>query len=343
MKKNRIDLAKTKIFRETEIRPAQFDKERDLAYAADLRWLLRRRSKFVDIKCPACNSSRYNIAWHKNKLRYLECKKCETVYISPRPTPRILRDFYQNSAGYEFWNKYIFPTSESARRKHIFKPRVQKLIELCKRFKTKRNLFVEVGSGYGTFAEEVAKTKFFKKVIAIEPSPELAETCRNKGLNVIEKPVEEVELIKKADVVASFEVIEHLFSPGEFISNCSRILSTNGFLMVTCPSIKGFDNATLGPLASAVDHEHLNYFHPDSLAFLFSRHGFDVVEKLTPGKLDAELVRKEILKGNFSTENYPFIKQILIDRWDEIGKNFQKFLADNNLSSHLWIVGKKIV
>jgi len=37
---------------------------------------------------------------------------------------------------------------------------------------------------------------------------------------------------------------------------------------------------------------------------------------------------------NLSTQ--PFLQQILIDEWDRVGGAFQQFLADNQLSSHMW-------
>lgn len=70
--------------------------------------------------------------------------------------------------------------------------------------------------------------------------------------------------------------------------------------------------------------------------------GFEVVEILTPGKLDAELVRKKILRDDSGIFlNRPFIRHILVDKWKSLGNSFQRFLADNNLSSHLWVVAKK--
>ena len=95
-------------------------------------------------------------------------------------------------------------------------------------------------------------------------------------------------------------------------------------------------------LSENVDTEHLNYFNPDSLTKLFNSCGFEVIEKLTPGELDAELVRKKILEGRLNLSDNYFLKQILIDNWNQVGDNFQKFIKDNSLSSHLWIVAKKL-
>ena len=112
--------------------------------------------------------------------------------------------------------------------------------------------------------------------------------------------------------------------------------------MLTCPNIQGFDLMTLGASASAVDHEHLNYFNPQSLSRLVGSCGLKVLETLTPGRLDAELVRNKILSGEFDVSNQPALKHILVDEWDKIGKSFQDFLAENNFSSHLWVVAKKL-
>tara|TARA_B100000315_G_scaffold235618_1_gene250710 strand:- start:87 stop:260 length:174 start_codon:yes stop_codon:yes gene_type:complete len=47
---------------------------------------------------------------------------------------------------------------------------------------------MEVGAGFGTFCEEIKAKAFFGQIIAIEPIPALAESCREKSLKVIEKP-----------------------------------------------------------------------------------------------------------------------------------------------------------
>jgi hypothetical protein len=60
----------------------------------------------------------------------------------------------------------------------------------------------------------------------------------------------------------------------------------------------------------------------------------------TPGKLDAELVRKAVLRGNLDLEAQPFLQTVLVDRWDELGEPFQQFLAASKLSSHLWLVAR---
>ena len=184
-------------------------------------------------------------------------------------------------------------------------------------------MLLEVGAGFGTFCEEARRPPSFRRVIAVEPSPELAASCRQRGLEVINLPVEQVELEnERIDVIAAFEVIEHLLAPQQMIAQCYRLLSPGGLLVLTCPSCRGFDVMTLGPLSTTVDSEHLNYFRPESLSHLVSRCGFSVLEVFTPGKLDAELVRKKAISGELDLSGQPFLREVLVERSEErrVGK-----------------------
>jgi len=201
---------------------------------------------------------------------------------------------------------------------------------------------LEVGAAYGTFCEEMKTRGHFKRIIAVEPTPDLAKTCREKGIETIETPIE--KLVVKPDgffdVIVSFEVIEHLFSPKDFLLHCGRMLKPGGLFIVTCPNSEGFDIAVLGHLCNNVDHEHLNYFNPRSLAILMENCGYAVLESHTPGRLDAELVRNKILSGEMGVSQQPFLKQVLVDSWETVGNAFQEFLSKNGLSSHLWMAAK---
>lgn len=328
--------------RETDIRPDHLMRGQAERFETDIRRLMQYRDSFVHVPCPACKSMDAYRSFEKCGLSYVTCSNCATMYINPRPTPAILKKYYATSENYQYWNKYIFPASEDARRERIFRPRAERVVEICHRYNIPTNVLLEVGAGFGTFCEEVLRTGLFKRVIAVEPAPDLAETCRRKGLEVIQLPIEQTHFERETiNIVAGFEVIEHLFDPRDFLNSCGSVLGTGGLAIITCPNVKGFDIVVLQALSDTIDAEHLNYFHPSSLSLLLGECGFEVLEVQTPGKLDAELVRKKALKGEFDLSSQPFLKQVLIDEWDRRGNPFQQFLADNQLSSHMWLVARK--
>lgn len=331
----------SEVLRETEIRPDDLMAEQARRYAADVARLLQNRGQFVDVGCPACGSSENEPKWSKYELRFVECANCATVFMTPRPTPDLLDDYYANSENYEYWSRVVFPASEAARREKLFAPRARRVVEIAARHGVAAGTLVDVGAGFGSFCQEAATLGHFDRVVAIEPEPHLAAACRERGLQVIESPVERAEIDGGADVVTSFEVIEHLFSPSDFIAKCRGILPPGGLFVVTCPNGRGFDVVELGSVSSAVDTEHLNLFNPESLSALLEREGFAVLEVQTPGRLDAELVRKAVLGGEKDLGDQPFLQRVLIDEWDHLGSPFQDFLAEQGLSSNQWIVARR--
>jgi len=327
--------------KEEDIRPTELMMENQRLRQEDAQDLIKNKHDFVKIPCPACESDDYEEVYQKEGFNFVKCKNCQTMFINPRPPLDLLNKFYESSKCLKHWNKF-FASTEDSRRQNIFVPRAVQVIELCKKYGVNTKTLLDVGAGFGTFCEEVEKHNFFDKVIAVEPSVALAEACKKKGLNVIDKPIEEISL-DEVDVITNFELIEHLFCPKDFVKSCYDALSSEGLLILTTPNIKGFDLVILGKISTNIaGPNHINYFHPASLTLLLENSGFKVVEVLTPGKLDAELVRKKIISKELDTTNNPFLQLILIDKWGEIGKNLQNFLSNNNLSSHMWIVAKKV-
>ena len=327
-------------FTEEDIRPAHMMADKDDRVAADRQFLLSRKSEWVEVGCPACDSRDAKPFDQKLGFAYVECRRCRTVYTNPRPTPALLDAFYASSQNYEYWNRHVFPASAAVRRERIFRPRAQRISDCCRRLGIRGGTVLELGSAFGLFLEEVKALDLFDRIIGLEPVPDLAATCRAKGFETIESPMEHVKDKAFADVVTAFEVIEHVFSPRQFVRLCAGFLRKSGLLALSCPNRLGFDMATLRMESNSFDHEHLNYFHPESLAMMVESCGFEVIELQTPGKLDADIVRKRALEGRIDLSGQPLLTQILFDRWDTLGAPFQEFLAANRLSGHMWILAR---
>ena len=266
--------------RETDIRPAELMDEQAKRFARDIEWLHGQASRFVRVGCPACESCDAEV-WDSSTFTcWARCGRCATVYMNFRPTAEVLADYYRRSEQYAYWAEVIFPASEKARMA-IAMQRAENLAAIA----GDRHRLLDVGAGYGTFAEAA---DYYFDVVALEPEPHLANCCADRGLAVIEAPFEEAG-IPPVDIITAFEVIEHLFSPRDFLHRCAETLPTDGLLCLTCPNVRGFEIEVLGAESKAVDPEHLNLFHPASLAMLLNAAGFEVIESETPGRLDCEL------------------------------------------------------
>lgn len=308
----------------------------------DIELLKSWSNDFVEIDCPTCSHVERSFLYCYNAMQFQRCSACGMQYISPRPTPRQLADFYARSENYRYWAKNIYPASEDIRRKEIFGPRARLVAGLCRQRDAGGGKLVEVGPGYGLFLEELAKTDVFEKLIGIEPSSELAEICRHRSLEIIELPYEQVGPGLQADVIASFEVIEHLFDPLAFAAWIHSSLRSGGLAILTCPNIEGLDMLMLGCEASGVDHQHLNYFSPQTFRRLLKRAGFDAIEIRTPGLLDVDLLRRAWREGKISdTQIGPFLLKIMRDADQELDCRFQEFLQSALLSSNMMAIASK--
>lgn len=330
------------VLSENDIRPEKLEEGKLEALHADIERLAQHKSEFVFSACPACNTVDSILAYEKYGFTFDKCINCETVYMNPRATPEILSEFYSHSVLYAYWDRYIFPASREIRKERIFRPRVQRILELCEQLSLEPGVLVEVGSAAGMFCEEALATDAFKRVVGIEPSAAQAATCRKMGIDIIESTIEKTDGVgEPVNIVVSFETIEHVYSPRDFLSRCYELLVPNGLLVLTCPNYEGFDIMTLGSYSDSLDAEHINMFNPRSLKQLVESLGFEIVEISTPGELDVELVRKKVLDETISLDSQPFLQKVLVDNWEELGGTFQAYLQTNKLSSHMFLVAQR--
>lgn len=324
--------------REEDIRPADLKARlREYMLRDRERWLAGRPG-WVPVPCPACGEAE----GHPFEVRgypFRECAGCGTAYHGPRPSEAQLREYYASAESYAFWAREIFPATAGRRREAISRPQARRLVEAADLAGAGRGLLVEIGAGSGLVLEEIRALDRFDRLLAVEPSPGLAATLRGKGFDVVESGWEDAPLPGlDADVVCSFEVIEHLFDPGAYLRAVHAALRAGGVLVLTCPNLRGFDFEVLGrDLADNFGLGHINMFHPASLTHLLERSGYEVRSVVTPGLLDADLVRQKILTGAFDVGNQPFLKRVLIDEWERLGGAFQAFLRDNGLSSNMMV------
>ncbi len=132
--------------REAEIRPDELMAEQARRFEADVAWLLTQRDRFVEVDCPACDAGERAPAWRKYEMDWVRCAACATVYLSPRPAPEVMAEYYATSQNYEYWNRVIFPASEGARREKIFRPRAERIADIEQRHGHGTGAIVDVGA-----------------------------------------------------------------------------------------------------------------------------------------------------------------------------------------------------
>ncbi len=329
----------------SEIRPDNLIKKQKFFLKKDIKNLLKKKSFFIKVNCPACGNKKSDFFLEKNKFIYKICNLCGTYFINPRPTENILKNFYKKSLNNKYWAKKIFPISRDRRIRYIHRPRAKYLINKLNNKFNKKNLsiFLEIGAGDGSFASEIRKKNFFTDIILIEPNPECAKICKKMNFTVLQENFESSsKKITNIDCVVFFEVLEHIYSPFNFLKNVKKILKPKGKIFFSCPNGEGFDISLMQEKSSTIDHEHLNYFNFTSIKILMKKTGFKILSIETPGKLDLDLIYHSYFNDKTNDLKYHhrinWIKNLNLKTRNDL----QNFIQKNYISSHMLILAEKI-
>lgn len=305
----------------------------------DVEKFFRNSSLFEQINCPACNSSGLEKKFKKNGFIYEECNQCKTLFVNPRPRQEELAKFYSNSPSTSYWINYFFKPVEKARTEKIFIPRAKEIAEHFGK-DTIDWTIGDIGAGFGIFIKELKKELPYNKYIAIEPSQEMCDICKKKGIESLCYTLEDVKNMDNTfNLLTSFELFEHLQNPRTFLEGVHSLLKTKGFFLFTTLNGQGFDIQLLWEKSKSISPpHHLNFFNTNSIKYLLKKCGFSVLDISTPGKLDWDIVENMIEKDGVEVGRF----------WNYIAmannntkEDLQEWITKNKLSSHMRILCRK--
>ncbi|MGK5090554.1 class I SAM-dependent methyltransferase [Deltaproteobacteria bacterium TL4] len=288
------------------------------------------QEEYKAIACPGCKDTNAVPMFQKNGFDYVRCQSCASLYCSPRPGEEVLTNFYENSPSSNYWSNIFYPEVAEIRREKLFRKKAQQIKAHLQKAGVNPRKICDVGAGFGIFLEELRPCFPEAELYAIEPGQELAQRCREKGFATLERTsIEAKEWAGRFDLVLSSEVLEHVFSPAQFVASLLCLTSKGGRCLVTGLGYEGFDILTLQQDSISVfPPHHLNFLSVKGLETLFLGAGFQAVDIRTPGVLDFDLVHSSGLGGEFA--------RVLHSRGEEAIAEFQAFLQKYKMSSHVW-------
>ena len=271
----------------------------------------------------------------------MKCKECDTLYVSPRPPEYKLFEYYDKYEAPNFWTELLTKTNNE--RKYLqHTPRVEILKTIIKKSNNQKKLFVDLGAGNGNFSKAIQEANIFDKVLATDISDECIKSCQKQNLETRKCVIEDF-LDESIDCITFNDLIEHVFNPFDFLSSCFSKLEQNGILMLSTPNGEGFDFKILKDKTENITPpEHIQYFNPKSIKILLEKIGFEIIDISTPGILDTNIIKRQITEKQFDIkQNNEFLDFIYSTNNEELENSFQKFIQENNLSSHMLVFARK--
>ena len=143
-----------------------------------------------------------------------------------------------------------------------------------------QHAILEVGCGNGFFLEE-ALDHGYEEVRGVEPSTAaVASADPNVRPNIVcdvMRPGLFPE--NEFDAVCLFQTFDHLPDPGAVLDASMKALRPGGLLLCLNHNVQAMSTRLLGERSPIIDVEHTYLYSPDTMARIFSLHGYGIVEQ----------------------------------------------------------------
>jgi SAM-dependent methyltransferase len=130
---------------------------------------------------------------------------------------------------------------------------------------------LEFGCGRGRFLEQVRT--YFDRVVGIDFNEDALADCRAKGLEVGSFDLAGIK--ERYDVVATFQVMEHLPNPGAVFAQLAGLVRSGGRFIVAVPN----EDGPLGELQEDflnLPPHHFTRWTKRTMCFLADAHGLEI-------------------------------------------------------------------
>lgn len=191
------------------------------------------------------------------------------------------------------YNDYNFHSESSSHTQNYLSPVVEKLLQTLQ-----SKTILDVGCGNGALAASLMQKGY--NVYGIDASETgIAIAKKNYGKDRFFVQNVESETITQAlqnipfDTIISTEVVEHLYSPKQYMQFCHNILALSGGHIIISTPYHGYLKNVALVFSGKLDNHftvlweggHIKFFSKKTLSALMEQSGFEVVGFYGAGRL----------------------------------------------------------
>jgi SAM-dependent methyltransferase len=244
---------------------------------------LEATSAAAAVTCGICHAQTFTQLFNKAGFDILKCTNCHIVFTNiPRGFDllKIYDESYFQGGQADGYGDYL--GTEAVLRREFSKS-VAMLREMTG-FRPSLKL-LELGSAYGFFLDEASK---YFRCLGVEVSKAAADHSRERGHRIINDVLSESTLpdIGKVDVVAMFDVVEHLPDPVATFKLIDRCLNPGGLVVLTTGDIDSLSARLFGKRWRLMTPpQHTFFFSRDTLHTIFEKMNYRLEVVKRPWKV----------------------------------------------------------
>ena len=219
------------------------------------------------VVCLACGNNKEIDHYPGLKL----CPSCQFVWADIHLSGSQWKEIY--SKEYFFGEEYVdYLSEEKALRKNF-----RRNLKFMSRFHPHGRL-IEVGCAYGFFLHEANGSYDVTGIDVYEEGCQYAQKEFNLDArkdDFLTMPIED----NSVDVVAMWDMLEHVPNPDQFLLKSAKILKAGGHLFLSTLDISSMLARLQGKSWRQIHPpSHVSYFSQKSLKMLADRAGFDILD-----------------------------------------------------------------
>jgi len=286
--------------------------------------------------CPVCRGAKLELFTIKHGMRIDQCDACGFRFTNPPPTTEQLRLFYNSQA--KTIENMIFEATRAVRL-----PIFERRVELINRHIANGTL-LDVGGAIGIFVDALVRAGAKFKVSVVDLNQDAVEKLRTRHPNVEVHHGDVLDHRGMYDVVTLWDTIEHLRDINKVASHLLGLLKPGGYLFISTPNIDGFEHWVGQDRHPQIEPlPHLNYFSSKTLQLLLDRHGFAVLDFLTPnGSFDIAYVNRILSDGDANLGKLgEFLRAKL--QAPEVAEDFAKLISKHRLAGNVVMIAQRPV
>jgi 2-polyprenyl-3-methyl-5-hydroxy-6-metoxy-1,4-benzoquinol methylase len=260
----------------------------------------------------------------------LECGGCSLRFTQDPPNAGSISPYYKSESYISHTDTskgFINKLYKFIRKKTLVNKR--KLVEKCTGLK--RGNFLDVGSGTGSFVNEMKQNGW--KVTGLEPD----EDARKAAKQLYDLELTDTGQLyhlspASFDAITLWHVLEHVHDLSAYIHQLKNILSEKGKLFIAVPNYTSLDAKIYQQYWAAYDvPRHLYHFSPESMKRLMEKNGL-AIRQYKPMWYDSFYISLLSSKYKNGKANW------LAAAWNGLRSNLQTMGNVTRCSSVIYII-----